>query len=107
MNINLENLTKEEFFNTIKNEDLVMLEFYGTWCMPCKMVDKVLAQIKEERNDFKLIQLDIDKNLALAKEISVLTVPTFLVYKNGEEVEKMVGFRQYNQLNEVLDKHKS
>lgn len=106
-NTNLENLTKQQFDELIKGEDLVLLEFYGTWCMPCKMVTKILDRIKEERSDFKLVMLDIDKNMNLAKEFAVLTVPSFLILKNGVQVEKMVGFRQYNQINDALNKHKN
>ncbi len=106
-NKTFENLTKQQFDDLIKGKELVLLEFFGTWCMPCKMVAKILDRIKEERSDFKLIMLDIDKNLSLAKEFSVLTVPSFLVFKNGKEVEKMVGFRQYNQINDALNKHKN
>lgn len=98
-------LTKQQLDKILEKDNLVLLEFYGTWCMPCKMQTKILEKLKNERSDFSLYELDVDENSDLAKEFSVLTVPSFVLFKNGVEVEKMVGFRQHNQLNELLNKH--
>lgn len=95
---------KEE---VLSKEKYVLLEFYGTWCMPCKMEAKILDKVEEEHKDVKVVRLDIDKNMSLAKEYGVMTVPTMLYFKDEFECEKTVGFRQFNQINEIINNLKN
>lgn len=103
--LKLDNETfKKEYLN---NNTLVLLEFYGTWCMPCKMEAGILDKIEEaHKDDVKVIRLDSDINIDMAKEYSAMTVPTMVLFKNGFECEKMVGFRQFKQIDEIIKKYK-
>lgn len=80
----------EEINNT---EKLVLVDFYATWCGPCKMLAPVFQEVA---NDFEgkadFYKIDIDASLDIARQFSVSTVPTVIVFRNGEPIERLVGF---------------
>lgn len=68
----------------------VIVDFYGNWCMPCKMLAPIVDKVAEE-NDIKLAKVDIDDNEELVNEFRIMSVPTLKVFKNGKEVASSVG----------------
>lgn len=96
----------EEFEKEIEQKEVVLVDFYGNWCMPCKMLsgilDKVNVTLEEKIN---ILKVDVDASVDLVKKYGVLTTPTLIVLKNGEEVEKAVGFRQEKQVVEMVSKY--
>lgn len=102
-------ITQDNFKDEILDKkELVLLEFFGTWCMPCKMEMGILDKVSEIHGDaLTITKLDLDKNMNLAKELSVMTVPTMILFKNGAECDRMVGFRQLKQINDLIDKYKN
>lgn len=101
-------ISEQEFeSDVLKNDKLVLVDFFATWCMPCKMLSSVLEEVSTLSVEYTdVVKVDIDENMPLAKEYGVMSVPTMLVMKNGEEVERLVGFRQANQIIDALNKHK-
>lgn len=101
----LDNLTAESFGKEVKNnENLVLVDFYATWCGPCKMLAPVLEQVADEVKEKATIKkLDIDECLDIAKEYNVMSVPTMILFKNGQEVDRIVGLRQKNQIIETIN----
>ena len=101
----LSNLTAESFETEVKNsKDLVLVDFYATWCGPCKMLAPVLEQVADEVKEKATIKkLDIDECLDIAKEFNVMSVPTMILFKDGKEVERIVGLRQKNQIIETIN----
>ena len=91
----------------LQNQKVVLVDFFATWCMPCKMLGPVLEGVSETVKDYaSVVKLDIDENMDLARKYGVMSVPTMIVVKNGVEAERMVGFRQANQIVEALNRHK-
>lgn len=87
------------YSEVIKSAPVVMVEFFATWCPHCQKMMPVVAQIKELLGDATpVVQLDIDQNQALAQEAGVSGVPTFIIYKNGEEVWRHSGEIDGNDL---------
>ena len=80
---------------------IAIVKFYGSWCGPCKMLASVLEEM-DEYDNLKVVGLDVDKNMTLAKQFGVMSVPTLLVFKDGAEVDKIVGFRSKSQLDEIF-----
>ena len=99
-------LGKEEFNAIINSGKPVLVDFYATWCGPCKMQAPILYEFKEEVGDkVEVIKVDVDQNGDIAKEYGVLSIPTLVVVKGGELKEKKVGLSTKAQLSEMLIKY--
>lgn len=84
-------VTEDNFENLIKGNKPVLVDFFATWCGPCQMMLPVIGEIAEEAKDFEVATLDIDENPQIAAKYGVMSVPTFAVFKEGEEVARMLG----------------
>ena len=86
-------LNSDNFTQEIEKNEVTVVDFFATWCGPCKMLAPVFEELgnemKEKANFFKV---DIDKSLEIAQQYGINTVPTMLVFKNGKVVDKLVGF---------------
>ena len=75
----------------LDSKTLVLVDFYATWCGPCQMLSPVLEEISVENSDFEIVKVDVDKNHELAKNYKIMAVPTMIIFKNGEVVDKIEG----------------
>ncbi len=99
------NITDDTFKNEISN-GLVLVDFWAPWCGPCKMIAPVLEEINEEMGDqVKIAKLNVDDNQVTTAEFGVMSIPTLLLFKDGEVVEKVIGFQPKENLVEVISKH--
>lgn len=102
----VKDITENQFEDEVlKHEGIAVAKFYGSWCGPCKMLAGILDGLSDEYNAIKVVNLNVDEAMNLAKEYSVMTVPTLIFFKDGAEVEKIVGFRNAKQLNETFTKY--
>ena len=95
---------KEEKYEELIKEGLVVVDFYATWCGPCKMIGPVLEDLSQEL-DIKVIKVDVDEHLELAKQFGIMSVPTILIYKNNEIIDKLIGFMPKDELKEKIMKN--
>lgn len=99
-------ITKNNFEETVvKSQVPFLVDFYSTTCGPCKMLAPVLEQISEETTEFQIGKVCVDDEMPLAMEFSVRVVPTMLIYKDGECVERLEGFRNKAELLDVMKKY--
>jgi thioredoxin 1 len=99
-------LTVEEFNNEINSGVPVLVDFYANWCGPCKMQAPILHEFQEEVGEkVSVIKIDVDQNPSIAKDFGILSIPTLLVFKDGELKEKKVGLSTKAQLSEMLIKY--
>ncbi len=75
----------------VKASEVVLVDFYADWCGPCKMVAPILEEIDQENADIKVCKVDVDASQALAQQYGISSIPTLIVFKNGELVVKNVG----------------
>ncbi|WP_163101293.1 thioredoxin [Peribacillus alkalitolerans] len=99
------NATDQTFTNET-SEGLVLVDFWAPWCGPCKMIAPVLEELDSEMADkAKIVKVDVDENQETAGKFGVMSIPTLLVLKNGEVVDKVVGFQPKESLANLLSKH--
>lgn len=85
-------LTRENFESEVLNSELpVLIDFYAEWCGPCRMLGPVIDEIAEEATDFKVGKVNIDEQPELATKYQVMSVPTLVVIKGGEVVNRVTG----------------
>lgn len=87
LNINKENFQRE----IIESEKPVLLDFFASWCGPCQMLSPVIDEIAAERSDIKVAKVNVGEERDLARKFKVMSVPTLLVIKNGEVVNRSLG----------------
>ena len=92
--INKDNFHKE----VLNSEKPVLLDFFASWCGPCRMVGPILDEIAEEREDIKVCKVDIDEQPELASRYRVMSVPTLMVLKDGNIVEQSIGAKPKHQI---------
>ena len=97
------NVTKESFQTEVLNSDKpVLLDFWATWCGPCRMVGPILEEIAAERSDIKVCKVNVDEQPDLASQFRVMSIPTLMVVKNGQVVSQSVGAKPKNQILAML-----
>ena len=103
----MENVTDTDFQEKISNESLpVIIDFWAEWCMPCKMLAPILQEIeKEYEGKAKVLKMNIDENQETPQKFSITSIPTLVIFKNGEPVENIVGAVPKSQIAEFLNKY--
>lgn len=87
-------------------DGIVLVDFFATWCGPCKMQSPILEEIKEDRSDIKIMKVDVDQETELAREYGVMSIPTLILFKDGKEVAKNVGFMPKEVLIQWITDHR-
>ena len=96
-------ITKETFEKEVlQSEKTVLLDFFATWCGPCKMLAPILDEIAEEREDIKVCKVDVDQEPELAAQYQVVSIPTLFVIEKGEIVNQSLGAKPKAKILEML-----
>lgn len=99
------NTNDETNFNKIITDRTIIVDFFATWCGPCKMLIKELEKASKEVDDY-FLKVDIDEAQLLARKYNVKSVPTLILFKNGIEQERKSGFMPASEILAFLNKHK-
>lgn len=93
-------------FDSKVESGVQLVDFWATWCGPCKMIAPVLEELAADyEGKADILKLDVDENPSTAAKYEVMSIPTLIVFKDGQPVDKVVGFQPKENLAEVLDKH--
>ena len=91
----------------LKNDKLVIIDFFATWCGPCQMIAPVLVELDKKYNDeIEIYKVNVDENQDSAIRYGVSSVPTLIFFKNGEEIERQIGFMDEEELSKIIDEIK-
>ena len=97
------NVTKENFENeVVKSEKVVLLDFFATWCGPCRMVSPIIDEIAEENEHIVVGKVDVDAQTELATQFQVYSIPTLVVLKDGKVLKQATGARSKAQILDML-----
>lgn len=97
------NINKENFYEEVMNSDKpVLLDFWATWCGPCRMIAPVIEEIAEENSDIKVGKINVDEQPELANRFQIVSIPTLVVMKEGKIVNHAMGVRPKSQILEML-----
>ena len=103
LEINLTNQNFEE--EVLKRDGVILVDFFATWCGPCKMLAPVLSQIAEEYKDkIRVGKVNVDENNELAMKYQIASIPTLIFFKNGEIVKISVGLSTKSELMDIINK---
>ena len=97
------NITKDNFdAEVLKSDKPVLIDFWAEWCGPCRMQLPIVHELAEELTDAKVGKVNVDEQPELARRFMVMSIPTLIVFKDGEVYKKAVGVQQKEQLREML-----
>lgn len=94
-------------FNEETDKGLVLIDFWATWCGPCRMQAPILDQLSEEydEDEFRIVKMDVDENPQTPQQFGIMSIPTLLLTKDGQVVEKAVGVHSKEQLRQMIDQY--
>lgn len=93
---------KELEFNEKVKEGKVLVDCYATWCGPCRMLSPIIDEVAKEKEDYKFYKLDVDEAEGVPKKYGIMSIPTLLIFENGELKEKLTGFKTKEELDGIL-----
>lgn len=102
----LKKIDAKDFENEVlKNEKMIVVDFFATWCGPCQMLMPVLEEIASQTDKFEIVEIDVDKAQQLAMQYAIEAVPTMIIFKNGMEIDRIGGYYTKEELEEELKKY--
>jgi thioredoxin 1 len=93
----------EESFDEVIAKGTVVIDFWAEWCGPCKMLTPILEELDSEMQDVSFYKVDADANQKLAGDLGINSIPTVLIYKNGEPVAKQIGAKPKALMRKVIE----
>ena len=96
---------QDQFEKLINQEKLVVVDYTATWCGPCRLVAPLIDQLAEDyQGKAEVVKVDLDQNKGNAKQYKIRSIPTVLIFKNGQEVDRIVGRATYEQFSNAVEK---
>lgn len=102
----IKHIENKNQFNQEISKGFTVVDFFATWCGPCRMLAPILEDVSETRDDAKFLKVDVDENYDLAKSFGIMSVPTVLFFKDGNLVDKSIGLINSEKINQIIDKNK-
>ena len=99
----LKHINSSDEFDSLIKEGRVLVDFFATWCGPCKMLSPVLEEVSNENPDLLVLKIDVDEVGDLAARYGIQAIPTLMLFKNGQRVETRMGYQNKNQLSAFIN----
>ncbi len=97
------NLTKDSYHNEVmETEKVVVIDFWATWCGPCKMMAPVVEEVAKDYPDVKVCKVNVDEEPELSNAFKIVSIPTIVIIKNGEIIDSVVGYRPKEDIEKII-----
>ena len=97
------NIGKNNFENEVINSNKkVLVDFYASWCGPCRMLSPIIEEIANEREDIKVVKINVDAEPELSAQYGIMSIPTLMVFESGEIIHQMMGARPKDDILDML-----
>ena len=93
-------------FENLSKHPLVLVDFWATWCGPCRMLSPIVEEVAAETPDVVFAKVDVDENMELAAGLQISAVPTLMLFKDGKLVERVMGVRPKEDIIRLIDAHR-
>ena len=100
----IEHINEEKQFNEFIQEGKVLIDFFATWCGPCKMLSPVIEAVAKENPDLKVVKVDVDEAPAIAAKYGIQAIPTLFILQDGKVLGSQMGYLNKNQLENFINK---
>ena len=101
----VEKISSKEFsVEVLQSREPVLIDFYTDWCGPCKMLSPIIDEVAQENDDIKVVKVNVDESSDIALEYKVMSIPTLVVIKNGQEVARSIGVIDKSEIKNMLAK---
>lgn len=93
-------------FNEKIANGVSLVDFYADWCGPCKMLAPVLEQVSQEQEDLNIVKVNVDENEEVAKQFGIMSIPTLILFKDGQQVAQTMGYQPKETLKRWINENK-
>jgi thioredoxin 1 len=106
MEMAVTHVTDQSFTSEVEKEGLVLVDFWAPWCGPCKMIAPILDELDQTAGDkVTIVKSNVDENPETASKFGVMSIPTLILFKNGQPVDKIVGLKPLDALQNLINRH--
>ena len=102
----IKHLSDDNFEQETNKSNLVVVDFFATWCGPCRILGPILENVANDAIDIDIFKVDVDENEQTARKFGVMSIPTIVLLKDGKEVARNVGLMNHDSLLEFINNHK-
>lgn len=103
----MEIINSNEFDKVILEDNLSVVDFSASWCMPCRMLKPIMEKISQNLTDIKVYNVDIDDSEEIAKRYRIFSVPTIICFRNGKKIDSLVGLNSYEEIVSFINRCKN
>ena len=98
----MKHIEKEEEFEQLIKQDLVLVDFYANWCGPCQLLSPILEELEKKEKNLKIVKIDVDKHQELARKNGIMSIPALKIYKKGKLTNESVGYLELQELETLI-----
>ncbi len=98
-------VNEENFEDFVKKNRVAVVDFWAPWCMPCKALEPVIEELEKEMNSVAFGKVNVDENVSLARKFGIMSIPTILIFFNGEEADRIIGYVSKEEIKERIARY--
>lgn len=100
----MEVIRKDKFDSLLQGDKLVVIDFFATWCRPCTMMSPILDKVAGDMTNVAFAKIDVDEEMDLAQSYGILSIPCIIMFKDGKEADRLIGFTTEDELKTAIEK---